>query len=90
MNGKILVELSDLLQAERELSVLLGKLRTDEQEARALYRRLDGWIGQSADSVRQQIEAFFAGLDTRINSIEQQKTELLRYVEVMRQADEMR
>lgn len=58
MNGQLLVELNDLRTAERELSQLLVRLQADEQEARALYKRLEDWKGQSADHVRQQIEAF--------------------------------
>ncbi|MCJ8014035.1 hypothetical protein MUG84_20100 [Paenibacillus sp. KQZ6P-2] len=90
MNGEILVELDDLLQAERELSWLLGRIQADEQEARSLYQRLDDWTGLSAGVTRELVEAFFSGLAGRVRSIEQQKAELIRYVELMKQADQMR
>ncbi|MEN1989720.1 hypothetical protein [Paenibacillus hubeiensis] len=90
MNGQLLVELNDLRTAERELSQLLVRLQADEQEARALYKRLEDWKGQSADHVRQQIEAFFAGLSSRIRSIEEQKRSLLQYIEAMIQTDQSR
>ncbi|MEC0241901.1 hypothetical protein P4H66_18970 [Paenibacillus dokdonensis] len=90
MNGEILVELDDLLQAERELSWLLGRIQSDEQEARGLYHRLDDWNGQSANVTRGLVETFFSGLANRVHSIEQQKAELIRYVQLMKQTDSMR
>lgn len=45
MSQEILLELDDLLQAERELSRLLALFRQDEQEARAMYARLSDWRG---------------------------------------------
>lgn len=89
MNGEILVELDDLLRAERELSGLLASLRADEQEARTLYARLQDWKGHSANVLKNQIEAFFEDMSRRINDIEQQKAELVRYVQHMRQVDSM-
>ncbi|QOS76513.1 hypothetical protein JNUCC31_16780 [Paenibacillus sp. JNUCC31] len=90
MSGQLLVELSDLRIAEKELTQLLARLQADEQEARVLYGRLNDWKGQSADYTREQIESFFAGLSGRIQSIEQQKKSLLQYIEVMIQTDEGR
>ncbi|SMF75619.1 hypothetical protein SAMN05661091_1229 [Paenibacillus uliginis N3/975] len=87
MNGEILLELNDLLQAERELSGLLASMRTDVQEARTLYDRLHDWKGHSANVVRNQIETFFEDMSRRIYEIEQQKLELVRYVQHMRQVD---
>lgn len=87
MNGEILLELNDLLQAERELSALLAGLRADEQEARALYARLHDWKGLSANVLRDQIEFFFTEISRRIHDIEQQKLELIRYVQYMKQVD---
>ncbi|UOK64074.1 hypothetical protein MT997_05645 [Paenibacillus sp. OVF10] len=58
MGGQLLVELNDLRIAEKELTQLLARLQADEQEARALYSRLNDWKGQSADYTRQQIEEF--------------------------------
>ncbi|GAB6991650.1 hypothetical protein JCM16418A_37000 [Paenibacillus pini] len=87
MNEEILVELDDLMRAEQELTWLLSQLRADEKEARTLYGQLDDWTGQSAETVRQQIEAFFMGLGSKISHIEQQKVELIRYVELMKQTD---
>ncbi|KKO53660.1 hypothetical protein [Paenibacillus sp. DMB20] len=87
MNGEILVELDDLLQAERELSALLGGLRADEQEARVLYSRLQDWKGHSANVLRDQIEIFFVEMSRRIHEIELQKMELVRYVQYMKQVD---
>ena len=49
MSREILLELDDLLQAERELSGLLATIRADEQEARVMYARLQDWKGQSAN-----------------------------------------
>ena len=89
MNGEILVELEDLLRAERELTVLLVGLRADEQEARTLYARLQDWKGHSANVLRNQIEIFFEDMSRRIYEIEQQKMELVRYVQHMRQVDSM-
>ncbi|CAI6083726.1 hypothetical protein PAECIP112173_04038 [Paenibacillus sp. JJ-100] len=90
MSGQLLVELNDLRIAEKELSQLLVRLQADEQEARALYARLNDWKGQSADYTREQIEAFFAGLSSRIQSIEQQKQTLIQYIEIMIQTDQER
>ncbi|WP_440115646.1 hypothetical protein [Paenibacillus sp. QZ-Y1] len=90
MGGQLLVELDDLRIAEKQLTQLLARLQADEQEARALYGRLNDWKGQSADHTREQVEAFFAGLSSRIHSIEQQKKSLLQYIEVMIQTDEGR
>ncbi|VTR56727.1 Uncharacterised protein [Actinobacillus pleuropneumoniae] len=45
MHGEILVELDDLLRAERELTDLLARLRTDEKEAISLYARSAGLEG---------------------------------------------
>ena len=52
MSREILLELDDLLQAERELSGLLATIRADEQEARVMYARLQDWKGQSANVAR--------------------------------------
>ncbi|MDR0268197.1 hypothetical protein [Paenibacillus sp.] len=90
MNGEILVDFDDLLQAERELSWLLERIRADEQEARSLYSRLDDWNGQSANVTRGLVEEFFTGLAGRVDSIGQQKAELIRYVQVMKETDNMR
>ncbi|GIO69438.1 hypothetical protein [Paenibacillus cookii] len=88
--SEILVELGDLEQAERELSWLLARIQADEQEARSLYARLSDWNGQSANVTREYVEAFFTGLATRVRAIEQQKAELIRYMQVMKQTDQMR
>lgn len=61
MSREILLELDDLLQAERELTGLLAALRSDEQEARVMYARLQDWKGQSANVLRDQIEVLFHG-----------------------------
>ncbi|NMO95576.1 hypothetical protein [Paenibacillus lemnae] len=87
MNSEILLELNELLQAERELTALLSKLRADEQEARVMYSRLQDWRGQSANVLRDQIELFFSELSRRIHQIELEKMELVRYVQHMRQVD---
>ncbi|MFK4341861.1 MULTISPECIES: hypothetical protein [unclassified Paenibacillus] len=87
MNGQIRVELEELLLAEKELTWLLAQLRTDEQAARVLYGRLHEWRGHSANVIRDQIEAFFAGLANRIHVLEQQKAELIQYVELMKRTD---
>lgn len=89
MNGEIRLELDDLLRAERELTELLARLRTDEQEARSLYARLQDWKGHSANVLKNQIETFFEDMSRRITDIEQQKIELVRYVRHMRQVDSM-
>ena len=87
MNGQIRVELEELLLAEKELTWLLAQLRTDEQAARVLYGRLYEWTGHSANVIRDQIEAFFVGLTNRIQHLEQQKAELIQYVELMKRTD---
>lgn len=87
MSQEILLELDDLLQAERELSRLLALFRQDEQEARAMYARLSDWRGQSANVLRDQIELFFSEMSRRIHELELQKTELIRYVQHMKQVD---
>ncbi|WP_311081350.1 hypothetical protein [Paenibacillus polymyxa] len=87
MNGQIRVELEELLLAEKELTWLLAELRTDEQAARVLYGRLHEWTGHSANAIRDQIEAFFVGLTNRIHTLEQQKAELIQYVELMKRTD---
>ncbi|MFM9281302.1 hypothetical protein [Paenibacillus jiagnxiensis] len=90
MSGKLLVELDDLRRAERELTRLLEGLRADEIEAKSLYKRLEDWKGNGANTTREQIEAFFSGLSQRIQSIELQKQSLLQYIEAMVQADQGR
>lgn len=90
MGGKLLVELDDLRRAEKELTLLLERLRADEIEAKSLYKRLEDWKGNAANATREQIEAFFSGLSQRIQSIELQKQSLLQYIEAMVQADQAR
>ncbi|MFI2856534.1 hypothetical protein ACH6EH_05290 [Paenibacillus sp. JSM ZJ436] len=87
MNYEIRLELDELLQTERELSALISRLHRDEQEARVLYASLSDWKGQSANVLRDQIEVFFSELARRIQDIERQKLELVRYVQHMRQVD---
>ncbi|WP_106766504.1 hypothetical protein [Paenibacillus faecalis] len=87
MNGEILLELNDLQQAERELSNLLVTIRADVQEAKALYNRLHDWKGHSANVLRNRIETFFEDMSRKIQEIEQQKAELLRYIQHMKQID---
>lgn len=87
MSREILLELDDLLQAERELTGLLAALRSDEQEARAMYARLQDWKGQSANVLRDQIEVFFMEMSRRIREIEEQKSALVQYVQYMKQVD---
>ncbi|NMO95549.1 hypothetical protein [Paenibacillus lemnae] len=89
MNGEIRVELDDLLRAERHLTELLAQLRMDEQEARSLYASLQNWKGHSANVLKNQIEAFFEDMSRRILDIEQQKMQLVQYVQHMRQVDNM-
>lgn len=73
MNREILLELDDLLLAERELTGLLAAIQADEREARMLYARLQDWKGQSALMLRDEIEVFFTEIARRIQEIEQQK-----------------
>ncbi|AYB46412.1 hypothetical protein V4V36_26130 [Paenibacillus lautus] len=87
MSQEILLELDDLLQAERELTGLLAALRSDEQEARVMYARLQDWKGQSANVLRDQIEVFFMEMSRRIREIEEQKSALVQYVQYMKQVD---
>ncbi|ACX63159.1 hypothetical protein [Paenibacillus sp. Y412MC10] len=87
MSREILLELDDLLQAERELTGLLAALRSDEQEARVMYARLQDWKGQSANVLRDQIEVFFMEISRRIREIEEQKSALVQYVQYMKQVD---
>lgn len=87
MSREILLELDDLLQAERELSGLLAAIRADEQEARGMYARLQDWKGQSANVLRDQIETFFVEMSRRIRDIEEQKHALIQYVQYMKQVD---
>ncbi|SEM32352.1 hypothetical protein SAMN04488688_111154 [Paenibacillus sp. cl141a] len=87
MSREILLELDDLLQAERELTGLLAALRPDEQEARVMYARLQDWKGQSANVLRDQIEVFFMEMSRRIREIEEQKSALVQYVQYMKQVD---
>lgn len=87
MSQEILLELDDLLQAERELTGLLAALRSDEQEARVMYARLQDWKGQSANVLRDQIEVFFIEMSRRIREIEEQKSALVQYVQYMKQVD---
>ncbi|EGG32787.1 hypothetical protein [Paenibacillus sp. HGF5] len=87
MSREILLELDDLLQAERELTGLLAALRADEQEARGMYARLQDWKGQSANVLRDQIEVFFMEMSRRIREIEEQKSALVQYVQYMKQVD---
>lgn len=87
MSREILLELDELLQAERELSGLLAAIRADEQEARVMYARLQDWKGQSANVLRDQIETFFMEMSRRIRDIEEQKHALIQYVQYMKQVD---
>lgn len=87
MSQEILLELDDLLQAERELTGLLAALRSDEQEARVMYARLQDWKGQSANVLKDQIEVFFMEMSRRIREIEEQKSALVQYVQYMKQVD---
>ncbi|ANA80905.1 hypothetical protein PVOR_06600 [Paenibacillus vortex V453] len=87
MSREILLELDDLLQAERELSGLLAAIQADEQEAKVMYARLQDWKGQSAHVLREQIEAFFLEMSRRIKDIEEHKSNLTQYVQYMKQVD---
>ncbi|MEK3732120.1 MULTISPECIES: hypothetical protein [unclassified Paenibacillus] len=87
MNREILLELDDLLQAERELTGLLAAIQADEREARMLYARLQDWKGQSALLLRDEIEVFFTEIARRIQDIEQQKRVLVQYVQEMKRVD---
>ncbi|MGG1876363.1 hypothetical protein ABDI30_02045 [Paenibacillus cisolokensis] len=87
MNREILLELDDLLLAERELTGLLAAIQADEREARMLYARLQDWKGQSALMLRDEIEVFFTEIARRIQEIEQQKRVLVQYVQEMKRVD---
>ncbi|KOP65040.1 hypothetical protein AMS62_07125 [Bacillus sp. FJAT-18019] len=87
MSQEILLELDDLLQAERELSGLLAAIQADEREARVLYACLQDWKGQSANVLCEQVEAFFMETARRIREIEEQKNALIQYVHYMKQVD---
>ncbi|MUG68158.1 hypothetical protein GNP94_19425 [Paenibacillus campinasensis] len=87
MNREILLELDDLLLAERELTGLLAAIQADEREARMLYARLQDWKGQSALLLRDEIEVFFTEIARRIQDIEQQKRVLVQYVQEMKRVD---
>lgn len=87
MNREILLDLNDLLQAERELTGLLAAIQADEREARMLYARLQDWKGQSANMLRDQIEVFFTEIARRTREIEEQKRMLVHYVQEMKRVD---
>ncbi|MNJ45368.1 hypothetical protein [Paenibacillus bouchesdurhonensis] len=88
MSGRILIELDELLQAERKLNQVMQKLRQDECYLRNVYGQLYGWKGMAGDEMRKQMSSFFSDLSTWNSRFEARRDELIRYIERMRYLDE--
>lgn len=88
--SRILVEREDLSQAIRQYDQLISRLQQHKQHMKSVYDRLGDWRGQSADELRSRMEAFFQGIAARIQEIEAQKSELIRYLSRMEAADMQR
>lgn len=86
--SKIVVELVDLMKAERELNQLLQTLRDNERHVRTVTDGIRDWTGNAADELRKRLESFFNGLMKQIQLIEEQKVELARYAYKMEQLDQ--
>ncbi|MBU5354917.1 hypothetical protein KQI74_21705 [Paenibacillus barcinonensis] len=87
MSNNITMDLDQLLQAERELDLILSELKENEREARKLYEKLNAWKGQSATKLRIKVEVFFYHLDTRTQQLLKQKQEMLEAIQRIKDAD---
>lgn len=87
MSNNITMDLDQLLQAERELDLILSELKENEREAQKLYEKLNAWKGQSATKLRIKVEVFFYQLDTRTQQLLKQKQEMLEAIQRIKDAD---
>lgn len=86
--SRIMVELTDLMNADRELTKLLRTLQENEQHVRAVTEGIADWKGQAADELRNRLNVFFKGLQNQIHFIEERKTELVKYTYRMERIDQ--
>ncbi|MDQ0087477.1 hypothetical protein J2T12_000871 [Paenibacillus anaericanus] len=88
MSGSILVELNDLLQAERKLNEVIHKLEKDEVYLKMVYGQLFGWKGLAGEEMRKRMNTFFKDLSVWNSRFEDRRDDLVRYMERMRHLDE--
>ncbi|PAF31263.1 hypothetical protein [Paenibacillus sp. 7516] len=87
MSGRILVELHDLMQAEKDLTHLMNLLKANKAHVQSIGDSVGDWRGQAAEELRSKMDHFLTVLTRRIAEFEHQQMDLARYTYRMEQAD---
>ncbi|WP_145939622.1 hypothetical protein [Paenibacillus glacialis] len=87
MISKIVIEVADLMKAERELHGLIQKLQQNELHVKTIIGGISDWKGQSADELRNRLVPFYQGIQKQIKQIELHQMDLVKYTYRMKQAD---
>lgn len=87
MSGRILVELHDLVQAEKDMTHLMNLIKANKAHVQSIGDSVGDWRGQAAEELRSKMDHFLTVLTRKIAEFEQQQMDLARYTYRMEQAD---
>ncbi|MGF9697335.1 hypothetical protein [Paenibacillus sp. MABNR03] len=87
MSGRILVELHDLIQAEKDLTHLMNLLKANKAHVQSIGDSIGDWRGQAAEELRSKMAHFLTVLTRRITEFEHQQMDLAKYTYRMERAD---
>ncbi|MGV2967556.1 hypothetical protein [Paenibacillus sp. AGC30] len=87
MSGRILVELHDLMQAEKDLTHLMNLLKANKAHVQSIGESVGDWKGQAAEEMRSKMDQFLTVMARRIAEFEYQQVDLARYNYRMEEAD---
>lgn len=90
MSRRILVELHDLMQAEKDMTHLMNLLKANKAHVQSIGDSVGDWRGQAAEELRSKMDHFLTVLTKRISEFEHQQMDLARYTYRMEQADRER
>lgn len=87
MSGRILVELHDLMQAEKDLTHLMNLLKANKAHIQSIGESIGDWRGEAAEELKKRMEHFLTVLTRKIAEFEHQQIDLAKYNFRMEEAD---
>ncbi|WP_440116704.1 hypothetical protein [Paenibacillus sp. QZ-Y1] len=87
MSGRILVELHDLMQAEKEMTHLMNLLKANKAHVQSIGESIGDWKGQASEEMRSRMDHFLTVMTRRIAEFEHQQVDLARYTYRMEEVD---
>lgn len=87
MSRSIVVDLVDLMNAEKEINLLMNMLEANKRHVRSIDESIGDWKGKSSEELRRKMDRFQNILGDWIEDFKQQQIELVKYTYRMERAD---